>query len=208
MSFTTTEKLFHQLHHCMNLLHRGHHGRHGMPDGRGRGDGHRGQGRVMRVLMDEQDGISQRDLAEKLQIRPPSLSEVLDKLAEGGLVERHQSESDRRMSTVCITEKGRAFAEEIRSVRAKRSEELLAGLSSAEREALCGLLGKLIVSLEADAATASQQHTEDGDHGGERERHAHRHGHHHGDGHDRHHHHGEGRGHGRRGPFSYGGGEF
>ena len=142
MNISTTEKLFHQLHYCMNLLHRGH-GPHG-----GRGGAHRGQGRVL-ALLAEQDGQSPRDLAALLRVQPPSLSELLDKLSRDGSIERRRHEDDQRMSAVFLTEKGRAMVDEVRQARKDAAEATLAGLSGEEQAALSGLLDKLIASLEA-----------------------------------------------------------
>lgn len=142
MNISTTEKLFHQLHYCMNLLHRGH-GPHG-----GRGGAHRGQGRVL-ALLAEQDGQSPRDLAALLRVQPPSLSELLDKLSRDGSIERRRHEEDQRMSAVFLTEKGRAMVDEARQARRDAADATLAGLSAEEQEALSLLLDKLIASLEA-----------------------------------------------------------
>ncbi|MEG6505422.1 MarR family winged helix-turn-helix transcriptional regulator [Nitratidesulfovibrio sp. 1201_IL3209] len=145
MNTSTTEKLFHQLHYCMNLLHRGHgpHGPHG-----GRGGAHRGQGRVL-ALLAERDGQSPRDLAALLRVQPPSLSELLDKLSRDGSIERRRHEEDQRMSAVFLTDKGRAMVDEVRQARKDAAEATLAGLSAEEQEALSTLLDKLIASLEA-----------------------------------------------------------
>lgn len=145
MNISTTEKLFHQLHYCMNLLHRGHgpHGPHG-----GRGGAHRGQGRVLAMLADR-DGLSPRDLAALLRVQPPSLSELLDKLSRDGSIERRRHEEDQRMSAVFLTEKGRAMVDEVRQARKDAAETTLAGLTAEEQESLSALLDKLIASLEA-----------------------------------------------------------
>lgn len=145
MHSSTTVKLFHQLHYCMNLLHRGHgpHGPHG-----GRGGAHRGQGRVL-ALLAEQDGQSPRDLAALLRVQPPSLSELLDKLSRDGSIERRRNEEDQRMSAVFLTDKGRAVMDEARQARRDAADATLAGLSAEEQEALSLLLDKLIASLEA-----------------------------------------------------------
>ncbi len=185
MSKTTTEKLFHQLHRCMNLLHRGH----APHEGRGGGGAHRGQGRIISLLR-EKDGISQRELAEMLHIRPPSLSEVLDKLEANALIERRQNEEDKRMSNVFLTEKGRETALQVEAARQSAADTLFVGLSQEEQESLSGLLDKLITTLEATRGDAEE---EERHHGGRRGERHHRHGGHH------EHHHGEHHGHGHHG---------
>ena len=219
MTNTTTEKLFHQLHHCMNLLRRGHgRGHGGHHEGRGEcGSHHRGQGRIISLLR-ARDGISQKELAELLNIRPPSLSEVLDKLEANGLIERRQHEDDKRVSNVFITEKGSETAVRVEEARQSMADELLAGLSPQEQESLSELLGKLTGALEAKLGDAEEggrhgghcchgrhgerHHDEERGHGHEHGRHHHHaHGGHDGRGHGCHgeghgHEHGHGRGHG------------
>lgn len=179
MTITHTEKLYHQLHYCTNLLHRGH----GPRDGQVRGGAHRGQGRIMSLLRTN-DGISQRALAELLHIRPPSLSEVLDKLETTGLIERRQHESDKRVSNVFMTAKGRETAVEVETARRNQANEMFAGLSEEEQANLSTLLGKLISTLESKAGDGDDEHHhhrgehhchEHGEHGHEHGRHA-RHG--------------------------------
>lgn len=191
MTITNTEKLYHQLHYCTNLLHRGH----GLKEGHGRSGVHRGQGRIMSLLRTN-DGISQRALAELLHIRPPSLSEVLDKLETTGLIERRQHETDKRVSNVFITPKGREAAMEVETTRRNQANEMFAGLSASEQENLSELLGKLITTLETKAGDEDDSNLDHhggahhchkpGEQGHEYGRHARhgggRHGHHHKDG--------------------------
>ena len=155
MTITNTEKLYHQLHYCTNLLHRGH----GPREGHGRSGAHRGQGRIMSLLRTN-DGISQRALAELLHIRPPSLSEVLDKLEIAGLIERRQHETDKRVSNVFMTAKGRETALEVETARRNQAIEMFAGLSDTEQENLSALLGKLISTLEPKVGDEGEPDTD------------------------------------------------
>ncbi len=143
MNPSTQEILIFQLHHCANLFHRGRG-----PHGEGGRHGLRGQGRVI-ALLKEKGGLGQGELADMLGIQRPSLSEVLDKLEAGGLVERRQNERDRRQSDVVITDQGLEKARKVEEARRNRAEALLAGLSQEEQQNLSGLLGKLIAGMEA-----------------------------------------------------------
>lgn len=153
MDASNAEKIFHQLHHCMNLMHRSPCGGHGRSQGHRNGHAHargehRGQGRIM-ALLRERDGIGQRELAELLHVRPPSLSELLDKLESSGMIERRQSESDRRMSHVFLTAVGREMASQFEAAREERLDMLLAGLTESEQEILSQLLEKFVNGLQA-----------------------------------------------------------
>jgi DNA-binding MarR family transcriptional regulator len=65
----------------------------------------RGQGRVL-LLLKDRPGTSQRELAYLLGMRPQSLSELLGKLEEKGLVSRSKSPEDARVTVVSLTDKG------------------------------------------------------------------------------------------------------
>ena len=92
------------------------------------------------------DGISQRELMEKLGIQPSSLSELLSKLERGGMINRRMSEDDRRQVKLFINENGRKYLE-----RVNDSDQNLIpfdALSGEEAEKLDELMDKLIASAE------------------------------------------------------------
>lgn len=85
---------------------------------RRRGRGHhrlRGGFRILRVLESEGPMVS-KDLAEKLDIRPSSLSEALDRLQEKGLIERTPDQDDKRKVTISTTDK-------VKEMKLKRQEK-------------------------------------------------------------------------------------
>lgn len=132
------------------------HGPHGHGHGHGKchkGHGKFGQARIL-ALLQVQDGMSQKDLAFLLGIRPQSLTIALEKLETEGLIERKQDEDDKRTRRVFITEAGKAKANEAAEERAARADEVFAVLSDEEKDQLGAILSKLAASME------EQQHTE------------------------------------------------
>jgi len=65
-----------------------------------------GQGKILLALIDD-DNLSQRELVDRLDMTPQSLAEFVVKLEKKGLVTRKKSSTDRRVSIVSLTEKGR-----------------------------------------------------------------------------------------------------
>ena len=57
----------------------------------------------------EQEGLSQVDLADVLELQPISLVRLLDRLVGQGLLERHQDPKDRRANRLFLTASGRQF---------------------------------------------------------------------------------------------------
>lgn len=97
---------------------------------------------VLDILIEE-DGLTQGVLAELLDIRPSSLTEVLNKLEAKGEIRRREDPKDKRIKQVFITEEGRAKATPANE-RQDRSEEFFAGLSEEELKQLDQLLNKIV----------------------------------------------------------------
>ena len=120
----------------------GGHGGHG-----GRKHGRHGQARAL-SLIGMQEGITQKDLAFLLGIRPQSAGEMLAKLEEYGLVERRKSESDARAIQLFLTEDGRTHAQEIDRMRKVVAEDVFSALTDEEKDELSSILAKLQVELD------------------------------------------------------------
>ena len=65
----------------------------------------------------EQEGLSQVDLADVLELQPISLVRLLDRLVEHGLVERRHDPRDRRANRLFLTASGRQLVDDLDSLR-------------------------------------------------------------------------------------------
>jgi len=65
----------------------------------------------------QQEGLSQVDLAEVLELQPISLVRLLDRLVEHELLERRHDPKDRRANRLFLTEKGRQLVDDLDSLR-------------------------------------------------------------------------------------------
>ena len=72
------------------------------------------------------------DLARTEQVRPPTMSRVVDALVREGLVKREVGKKDRRSVLISATDKGTRVMQEGRSGREKRLLDLLQPLHRAE----------------------------------------------------------------------------
>jgi MarR family transcriptional regulator for hemolysin len=61
----------------------------------------------------KQEGLSQVDLAEVLELQPISLVRLLDRLVEQGLLERRHDPKDRRANRLHLTAKGRELVDDL-----------------------------------------------------------------------------------------------
>jgi DNA-binding MarR family transcriptional regulator len=76
------------------------------------------------------------DLAQAEQVRPPTMSRIVDALVRDGLVKREVDKTDRRSVVITATDKGDRIMHEGRSRREKRLLELLHGLTKDQVELL------------------------------------------------------------------------
>lgn len=83
------------------------------------------------------------ELAEHLRIAPRSATEVVDALAERGLVERRPDPADRRATQVVVTAPGTELGQAVRSARAAEADRVFATLDEADRAELLRLLRRL-----------------------------------------------------------------
>src|SRR5260370_7492361 len=61
----------------------------------------------------QQEGLTQVDLADVLELQPISLVRLLDRLVEHGLLERRPDPKDRRANRLFLTRTGRQLAEDL-----------------------------------------------------------------------------------------------
>jgi DNA-binding MarR family transcriptional regulator len=159
-----SKALPHLINRASNLLRRAHH--YGKKEREQSGVGP-GQGRLLHMLQNN-DGLSLKDLVELMDIRPSSLGELVEKLAQNSYVTRRVDEADRRVTRVFLTESGRQKAAELSQQRDARFEERFRALTEADRTQLVALLQKLNASLEEnlpDEADCRHGHHGHGPHG-------------------------------------------
>ena len=102
-----------------------------------------GQDAVL-LALGADDGLSLRDLADRLSVRPPTITKTVARLATQGLVEKRSSESDARQSHAFLTDKGTALVDEVRGMQKTVERNALRGLSDKERK----MLRKLLLRIE------------------------------------------------------------
>lgn len=107
----------------------------------------RGHGRILHEIT-EHDGITQKELAERMNIRPQSLTDALLRLENEGFITRMRSEKDRREQVVSITESGREHSEMIHKISAEVTHRLFSCFTDEEKETLASLLTKIASDSE------------------------------------------------------------
>ena len=93
------------------------------------------------------DGIRQGPLAELIEVEPITLSRMVDRLAEAGLVERRADPTDRRAWLLHLTPRARAMVQSNSHFARELTEEATQGLSAAERDQLIALVERVRANL-------------------------------------------------------------
>lgn len=87
-----------------------------------------------------QEGLSQVDLADVLELQPISLVRLLDRLVEQGLLERRHDPKDRRANRLFLTKAGRRLVDDLDDLRDAIAAEVLHDIPD---EAVATTLGTL-----------------------------------------------------------------
>jgi DNA-binding MarR family transcriptional regulator len=90
---------------------------------------------------------SQRELAERMDIKESTVARLLDRMEEEGLIERTNSSEDRRVKYIKLTEKGTERIEELLPEGQKMSELFSMGITEEEIEVFKKVLQKFMINI-------------------------------------------------------------
>lgn len=97
---------------------------------------------ILRML-GQNTGISQQELAVRLDMHASRLVALVDTLEKRGLVERQSSATDRRVHALHLTEAGRHMLKELGAIAREHDKAMCEGLSPEERAQLFSLLERI-----------------------------------------------------------------
>ena len=93
-------------------------------------------------------GVSSRELCEALDLRPSSLSEILVRAENDGLLCRTVDENDRRVQRVSLTPGGSAVVADMEKVRNEDAKKKTSCLTEEEKKQFCSLCNRLSEHIE------------------------------------------------------------
>ena len=115
------------------------------------------------VRLDRSEGLKQSELAEMLDLQPISLTRLLDRLAENGLIERRDDPNDRRANRLYLTPAARPLLERLEGLGKAMMATVLEGLDTKANERLLGELVLIKDNLRAAISrNATQQQVVNG----------------------------------------------
>lgn len=105
------------------------------------------QGRILYVLW-EHEKLSFSDVGKYTSLAKTTLTSMIDRMEENGLVERIPDKKDRRQIYVSITEKARKYQQKFNKVSGEMNAIFYKGFSTDEIEHLDKMLEKILNNLE------------------------------------------------------------
>lgn len=93
------------------------------------------------------EGLKQAQLADILEIRPITLTRLIDRLQTAGLVERRPDPDDRRAQRLFLTESAQPLIGKMLGVAAQVREKAMTGLPPERREQLIDTLAAMKANL-------------------------------------------------------------
>ncbi len=101
------------------------------------------------ILLIEQDGQTIGTLSQKRAIDPPTMTGIVRRLEQNGLVERRHDREDRRVVKVYLTIEGRDIMQYLPEAAMAFNEIMVKGFSEAEQRDMLAKLQKIIANLSA-----------------------------------------------------------
>ncbi len=103
------------------------------------------------------EGAIQQQLSSDMGIDPSAMVKLINELETAGLAERRRRPGDRRAWEVTITPNGRHTLERARRLVTQVEDEVLGGLTDADRRQLLTLLRKALVSAPPQPPWRSEE---------------------------------------------------
>jgi DNA-binding MarR family transcriptional regulator len=102
-------------------------------------------------------GAIQQEIGAAMGIDPSTMVSLIDQLEAAGLAKRRPRPTDRRAREVAITPKGRRVLKQARQLAMQAEDDVLRGLSGAERRQLLALLRRALTSAPPQALWSAEE---------------------------------------------------
>lgn len=97
----------------------------------------------------EEDGLIQREIADRASKDKPTVTRILASLEQKGLIRKEEGSEDRRSFRIFISEAGRDMVKAIAPLEKEAMETACEGIPEQERELLVSLLQQIILNANS-----------------------------------------------------------
>ncbi len=101
-----------------------------------------GQYQVLRHLW-EQDGLTPREIAERLDVEMPTVTRTVQRMVRDGLAQRQAHPADARSVRIYLTKRGQDLRAALASIVEEETERSLRGFSPQERVTFVRMLERI-----------------------------------------------------------------
>lgn len=105
---------------------------------------------ILLFLSHHGECVAQKDIAEHIGIKAPTIGRLLDSLEEMGLVVRPRSPDDRRIRTVHLTPAARSCCAQAEMIASELRHKAMDGLTSDSLEHCLAVLEQVLSNLNGD----------------------------------------------------------
>lgn len=106
------------------------------------------------IWLDRQPGISQKELAELLEVEPITVARLVDRLEGRGMVERRPDPRDRRIWRLHLSQPAHGVLLEINEQRADMASMVTDGVDEQSQTIMIEALARMKATLTRDAHSA------------------------------------------------------
>lgn len=106
------------------------------------------QGRILFVLW-QKDGVPMSELSRQTGLATTSLTSMVDRMEESGLVRRERTATDRRKVLIYLTDEARGLERDYNEVSDEMNAIFYEGFSETEAEQLDAYLNRVLANIEA-----------------------------------------------------------
>lgn len=96
----------------------------------------------------EEDGLTQRQLLDKLDVEQATLANTLARMERAGLIARRRHPTDRRAQVITLTEEGRALEAKALEAAADADAALFTGFRRFEHDLMIEYMRKIIENAD------------------------------------------------------------
>ena len=115
-----------------------------------------GQYQLLRLLW-EHDGLTPRELADRLIVEMPTVTRTVQRMVRDGFARREAHPKDARSVRIYLTEKGRQLQTRVEAIFAEQTALALAGFSAGERAALVALMNRIAANCRHEGVSPSAE---------------------------------------------------
>ena len=103
---------------------------------------------ILHIISKADAGVHAKEIAQKLQVSPSAVSQIIDGLLDAKLIEKSPLPSDRRLFLLTLTKKGRAVVSQSHQAHLQRLHDVCMGISDKELQTFNQTLLKIQQNID------------------------------------------------------------